>query len=172
MKEATTMDKLRGDGTSDTFEAFYEEQFVVTFRAAWAVCGDRGTAEEVTQEAFIRALQRWDRLKHESWKTGWVISTTVNLARRAARRRRRNQGLEYGKGPRPLDETAQNVDVWRAIRSLPRRQQEAVVLHYITDCSVESVATLMKCDTGTVKTHLSRGRRSLQRALEGERHDG
>jgi RNA polymerase sigma-70 factor (ECF subfamily) len=53
------------------------------------------------------------------------------------------------------------LDLWRSIRALPRRQQEAVVLHYVADLPVSEVAAAMRCGEGTVKAHLSRARAAL-----------
>jgi len=58
------------------------------------------------------------------------------------------------------------VDLWQAIRELPRRQAQAVVLYYIVDLPVAQVAEIMGCREGTAKAHLDRGRRSLARLLE------
>ena len=57
------------------------------------------------------------------------------------------------------------MDLRAALRRLPARQQEAVALHYLLDLPVAETATVMGCDEGTVKTHLSRARLTLERAL-------
>ena len=57
------------------------------------------------------------------------------------------------------------MDLRAALRRLPARQQEAVALHYLLDLPVTETATVMGCDEGTVKTHLSRARLALERAL-------
>jgi len=54
------------------------------------------------------------------------------------------------------------VDVWRAVRALPLRQQQAVVLRYRADLSTEEIAAAMGCDSGTVRTHLARAREALR----------
>jgi RNA polymerase sigma-70 factor (ECF subfamily) len=58
--------------------------------------------------------------------------------------------------------------LWREVRSLPLRQQQAVVLHYRLDLPVEEVARLMEVREGTVRTHLARAREALRAALKGE----
>ena len=57
------------------------------------------------------------------------------------------------------------MDLRGAMRRLPARQQEAVALHYLLDLPVAETAATMGCDEGTVKTHLARARRTLERAL-------
>jgi RNA polymerase sigma-70 factor (ECF subfamily) len=58
------------------------------------------------------------------------------------------------------------LDLWRAIKELPKRQAQAVVLHYLIDLPVAQVAEVMGCREGTAKAHLDRGRRRLARLLE------
>jgi RNA polymerase sigma factor (sigma-70 family) len=65
----------------------------------------------------------------------------------------------------PAADDTTRLDVHAAVRRLPARQQEAVVLHYLLDLSVADTAAAMGCDQGTVKTHLSRARAALLRAL-------
>jgi RNA polymerase sigma factor (sigma-70 family) len=142
------------------FRVLYEREFPVVFRATFLLCGDRDVAEEAAQEAFARALSRWARIGSHPWVGGWITTTALNVARRQLRKR-----------PPPLADAdaslddAERLDVRAAVRRLPPRQQEAVILHYLLDLPVAETAAAMGCDQGTVKTHLSRARASLGRAL-------
>jgi len=148
------------------FAEFYEREFAAAFRPVLALCRDRAVAEDATQEAFARALERWRRLRDRSWAAGWVTTTALNLARRSLRRR-----------PAPPESRLDPVDleggwdVWRAVGRLPARQQEAVVLHYVLDLPVADVAQAMRCAEGTVKAHLARARSALRSTLEEARDD-
>jgi RNA polymerase sigma factor (sigma-70 family) len=145
------------------FRDLYEREFASVFRAAYVVSGRRDVAEEAAQEAFARALARWRRLGKEPWVAGWVTTTAINVARRHLRRR-----------PEPAAPTGHEVDldaaldVRRAIQALPRRQQEAVVLHYLLGFPIGQAADAMGCRPGTVKAHLSRARAALAPSLEPE----
>ena len=59
-----------------------------------------------------------------------------------------------------------SIDLRRAIAALPRRQQEAVVLHYLADLPVDQVATVMRCENGTVKAHLWKARQLMAQRME------
>jgi RNA polymerase sigma-70 factor, ECF subfamily len=142
------------------FQELYGREYEPVFRATFLLCGDRKAAEDSTQEAFARCLERWGRLKDQPWVAGWVTSTALNHARRALRRRRDPDPPERDSG----DPDAA-VDLWRGIRSLPRRQQQAVVLHYAIDLQVAEVAAVMGCSQGTVKSHLSRARDALRKHM-------
>jgi RNA polymerase sigma-70 factor (ECF subfamily) len=149
------------------FEELYRREHATVFRAVFALCGHRAVAEDSTQEAFARALERWRRLENRPWVAGWITTTALNAARRALRRRSAD--------PAPRGDSEADVesavDVWAAVRRLPHRQQEAVVLFYVIDLPVAGVAEAMRCSEGTAKTHLVRAREALRKQLEGVRDE-
>jgi RNA polymerase sigma-70 factor (ECF subfamily) len=145
------------------FRELFEHEFQTVFRACYLVTGDRAAAEDATQEAFARCLERWGRLRDQPWVAGWVTTTALNLARRSLRRRPAPPEPERIEPQPDL-----GLDLWRGIRALPPRQQEALLLHYAADLPLSEVAQVMGCGEGTVKTHLSRARAALRRYLEGE----
>jgi RNA polymerase sigma-70 factor, ECF subfamily len=147
--------------TDSAFERFYTNEAKAVFTAAYLMCRDRRLAEDATQEAFARAFERWDRLEPQPWAAGWVMTTALNVARRSLRRRR---GLQMAREARNPEEA---VDLWTAVRDLPRRQQEAVVLHYRMGVPVQEIAEILGCKEGTVRTHLARAREALRLILEG-----
>jgi RNA polymerase sigma-70 factor, ECF subfamily len=151
------------------FEAMYGAEFDRVFRATTLLTGSRTLAEEATQEAFARCLERWHRLRDQPWVVGWVMATALNAARRSRRRAARTLAREtVDEAPTAVaeaDRVEAAADLWAGIRALPLRQQQAVVLHYAVDLPVAEVASAMGCDEGTVKSHLARGRQSLRRRL-------
>lgn len=148
------------------FEALYRAEFGAVRRAAYLLCGDRALAEDAAQEAFARALARWPRLREQSWVTGWIVTTALNVARRSLRRRPQ-AGPER---PAQGDPDAA-ADLWTGIRALSPRQQEAIALYYVADLPLSEVAHLMRCEVGTVKSHLARARETLARRLEVAQDD-
>ncbi len=146
--------------TDSAFERFYMSEAKAVFTAVYLMCRDRELAEDATQEAFARALERWGRLEPHPWAAGWVMTTALNVARRDLRRRRAWPMTREARNP---DEA---VDLWNTVRRLPRRQQEAVVLHYRMDAPVQEIAQILGCREGTVRTHLARAREALRIMLE------
>jgi RNA polymerase sigma-70 factor, ECF subfamily len=143
------------------FRALYEQEFARVYRAVYLLAGDRQLAEDASQEAFARALSRWRRLASHPAPAAWVTTTALNVARRQLRRRPRVPV------PDAIDDQGEDrVAVMQAVRGLPPRQQEAVALHYLLDLPVADTAIAMGIDEGTVKTHLSRARDALARALD------
>jgi RNA polymerase sigma-70 factor (ECF subfamily) len=120
------------------FEQMYRAEYGSVFRAVYLLCGDRAMAEDATQEAFARALERWRRIEGRSWATGWVVTTALNITRRALRRR----PVPVSAG-NPSTDPDELLDLRRAVRALPPRQQEAVFLHYLQDLPIEDVARAM-----------------------------
>ena len=139
------------------FADFYRSDAPAVFQTVYLLCRDRSAAEDATQEGFARALERWGRLRGQPWVGGWVTSTALNAARRALRRR-----PPPAASPATEHDVDSTLDVWRAVRSLPLRQQQAVVLRYRADLSTEEIAASMGCDAGTVRTHLARAREAIR----------
>jgi RNA polymerase sigma factor (sigma-70 family) len=144
------------------FERLYKTESEAVFHTVFLLCGDRALAQDATQEAFARAFERWGRLRDRPWVGGWVTSTAVNAARRSLRRR--PVPLAAKQGELDLDEA---LDLWRSVRSLPLRQQQAVILRYRLDLPVEQVAGAMGCDAGTVRNHLAKARSRLRAEIGG-----
>lgn len=152
--------------TDSDFERFYENETRRVFATVFLLCRDRAMAEDATQEAFARAFERWGRLRSQPWAGGWVTTTALNLARRALRNPRGMAGTTEQQDP--LDP----IEIWASVRALPRRQQEAVVLHYRLDLPVAEIAQILGCREGTVRTHLARARERLRKALREDSDEG
>jgi RNA polymerase sigma factor (sigma-70 family) len=146
------------------FERFYEREAQAVFSAVLLLCRNRAVAEDATQEAFARALERWDRVGTLPWAGGWVTTTALNVARRSLRFRPAHPAAAEQKTP---DDA---LDLWVAVRRLPRRQQQAVVLQYRLGLEVQEIAQILGCQQGTVRTHLARARETLRKTLEGGAH--
>jgi RNA polymerase sigma-70 factor (sigma-E family) len=146
------------------FEEIFPDLYRLAYRVSFRVLGDRGDAEDVAQEALARAHLRWSRLRESPH--GWVVTVATNLAIDRLRRRQRTTG--HGSEPIALVEThlSERIDLARALRRLPRRQRQVVVLRYMADWPELEVAEALGCSPGTVKSHASRGLAHLRRHLE------
>jgi RNA polymerase sigma-70 factor, ECF subfamily len=131
------------------------------------VCGDRGRAEDAVQDVLAASLDRGDAVRDVP---AFVTAAGLNRLRSGFRRlgAERRAYERLARRPTALAEPAlepADEALRAAVRALPRRQREAVVLHHLLDLSVEEVAVLTGVTAGTVKTSLSRGREALRRAL-------
>ncbi|HET9760602.1 MAG TPA: sigma-70 family RNA polymerase sigma factor [Nocardioidaceae bacterium] len=140
------------------------------------VTGSLAEAEDVVQEAFVRAVTHAGTVRRADNPEAWLRRVAVNVARSRLRRARRWNGLVprlVGHDERvPAadladDLAADRVALMDALRRLPGAQREAIALHHLADLPVHEVAATLGVPTGTVKARLSRGRAALA-ALLGE----
>lgn len=127
--------------------------------------GDRGVAEELAQEAFIRACEHWPRVRHMDNRRAWLTRVAINLANSWFRRRfaERRANTRHGGGPGVhLDETADVLAVRQAVAGLPRRQRTALVLRYYADLPAAQVAAQMGCAEPTVRSLTNRAIATLR----------
>lgn len=156
--------------TPDGFDAFYAARAPGLVRQLHAMTGDLGEAQDVVQEAFARAWQRWDRLSAYEAPEAWVRTVAWRLA--VSRLRRLTSGTRaLRRHGAPADVpglTPDRVALVAALARVPAAQRRAVVLHHVAGLSVQEVADETGVPVGTVKARLSRGRTALAALLSEE----
>lgn len=153
-------------------EALFRRDYARLVALARLLIDRPDEAEEIVQEAFVRAYAAGDRLESRDEPRAYLQRSVVNLARDGLRRRRtvrRNpaQALARSDGAdvfAVLDEDQREIVA--ALRTLPDRQRACVALRYLLDLSTSETADALAISPGTVKTHLSRGLAALHTALE------
>jgi RNA polymerase sigma-70 factor (sigma-E family) len=164
----------REEQIADLFLEYYDG----LCRLAALLLSDRGGAEDVVQEAFLRTFSSWWRIRHLE-RAHWYLRTAViNQCRSRLRRRStedRSNRTIYATDPERqtvgrlgTDSTHASDDslvVMDAIRGLPPRQREAVILRYYEDLPEAEIAKVLGCSVGTVKSQLAKARSSLSVAL-------
>jgi RNA polymerase sigma-70 factor, ECF subfamily len=153
--------------TTEGFEEFYTGAVGRLLGQLLLVTGDLHEAEEVVQEAFARASVRWAWLRDYDLPEAWVRRVALNLAAERARRLRRQARalLRLGPPPHVPAASAEALALLEALRTLPMRQRQAIVLYHLVDLPVEEVSRLIGVRPGTVKSLLARGRRALANRL-------
>lgn len=151
----------------EDFEEFYGATQHRVVRLLCAVTGDLHEAQDCAQEAYVRAASKWGRVRDLDSPEAWVRRVGMNLAYDGRRRGRVRRAADVRR--RPPDPVAApqeiRMDVVRAVRRLPRPQQEAVLLHYLLDMSVADAARELGRPENTVKTQLARARVALSEYL-------
>jgi RNA polymerase sigma factor (sigma-70 family) len=151
-------------------------------RAEWSrlvgtlalVTGDAHLAEELAQETIVRVCRDWRKVSQLDAPGAWAHRVAVDLAhshfRRRAVARRALARTVTSESHDPLGEIASVLAVRNAVMQLPRRERTALVLRYYRDFSVRTVAEIMRCPEGTVKTLTRKAIASLRAAglLENE----
>jgi len=147
---------------------------------AWRYCRDRGRAEELAQEAFIRAWRGLKSWRRESSFSTWLFALAANVFRSELKRfpTVTVPMEEIAEPSRPaaqhalLAERMSTEAVRRAVLALPVRYREPVVLFYFHEMDVAAAARTMGLPEGTLKARLSRARALLRRRFPGLEGDG
>jgi RNA polymerase sigma-70 factor (sigma-E family) len=155
--------------------ALYRAQRLPLLRLAVLLTDDPGTAEDVVQDAFLALQRRWDAVDPAA-ATGYLRTSVVNGVRTLYRRRGVALRHLRATGPEHVASadlavllTEEQREVVAAMRTLPRRQREVLVLRYWSELSEAEIAAALGIARGTVKSSASRGLASLQKQLGGHR---
>jgi RNA polymerase sigma-70 factor (sigma-E family) len=150
----------------------YSVQYKALVRLAAMLVRDISTAEEVVQDAFIAMHDGWHRLKDTEKALAYLRQAVVNRSRSVLRHR----VVVEKNAPKPAPDMPsaehgamallERSAVIAALRDLPARQREAIVLRYYADLSEADIAAAMEISRGAVKSHTARGMASLKAALE------
>lgn len=160
---------LRGE--AQAFEGIVRRWQGPLVNMAWRYCRDRGRAEEMAQEAFLRAWRGLAGWRRESSFSTWLFALAANVFRSELRRFPAvnvpfEEAAEPAGAPTQYPELArkQSVEtIRRAVLALPRRYREPVVLYYFHEMDVAAAARTMDLPEGTVKARLARGRELLRK---------
>jgi RNA polymerase sigma-70 factor (ECF subfamily) len=135
-------------------------------RTVTSIVGNPQSAEDVTQEAFLKLLQHWRKVKSLEQPDAWVRRVAIRMAVRHARREASRGSVETDASPPPTPEP--DVDLHRAIANLSPMQRAAVVMYYLDDQPVTEIARVLVVSESTVKQHLYRARSRLAFVLGEE----
>ena len=150
----------------------YSEHYRALVRLAAMLVRDTPTAEEVVQDAFVAMHGGWQRLRDTGKALAYLRQAVVNRSRSVLRHRTVvDKNLQKAPPDMPSAEHGAMVLLERhavvaALRDLPDRQREAIVLRYYADLSEADIAATMGISRGAVKSHTSRGMAALRAALE------
>lgn len=158
-----------------------QKGFAEFFRASWDPCvravaastGDVQLAEEQVAEAFARAWASWRKVSRHPAPRAWVVRTALNAG--ASRWRRR--GRELPLADHDLEAPGSpgsgwDAAVFAAVRRLPARQREVIVLRVFLDLDIATTARQLGIAPGTVRAHLSRAITALRDELDHAEEPG
>jgi RNA polymerase sigma-70 factor (sigma-E family) len=152
--------------------ALYETHALSFIRLAYVMLGDRPAAEDVVQEAFLGLYKRWSQLRETASAPGYLRASVLNGCRMVLRSRARRDHRAASELPWESAEATALVGeehrhLLLAIRALPPRQRETLVLRYYLDLSEEETARSMGITPGTVKSATSRALAALGQRMQG-----
>ena len=177
------------EGNRERFDELVSTYGPKLYRFAYGLLGNHHDAEEVVQDAFVRAFHALDNFRGDSSFETWMHRITMNLARNKFHwNRRRGDGLttsisddvnENGESKiiflpdermRPdtkLENTEMEKHVMKGLQALPDSLRETMILRHVDDMPYEKIAEQLECKVGTVKSRLARGRELLKAYLVG-----
>jgi len=155
--------KRRGGARLEEIETVYRERLGELRRVAAAVTGDRESAADVVQDAFVSAVRRRDAFRADGPIEAWVWWIVVNEARSA--RRRNARAARSPEVPAPSTNGAGDR-VQAAVLALPERQRLILFLRYYADLDYATIAAVAGVSPGTVAATLNAAHRALRRLLE------
>jgi RNA polymerase sigma-70 factor (sigma-E family) len=159
-------------GADVAVTAMYTTHYRSLVRLSGLLLRDTGTAEEVVQDSFVAMHGAWSRLRDSEKALAYLRQSVVNRSRSVLR----HQMVVDRHAPKPPpDEPSaehgafaalERTEVIAALRGLPARQREALVLRFYADLSEAQIAGAMGISKGAVKSHTARALASLRSALE------
>jgi len=155
---------VRSADVPSSFEALFAEQHERLYRAVYLIVGNRHEAEELTQDAFLKVLERWERIDNpEGYLYRCALNATSSRFRRLAYAAKRT--LTPGAQEDPFEAADLRDEMVRALRALPERQRAALVLLDLLDYRSEDAATLLGITPATVRSLASHGRAAMRLSL-------
>lgn len=167
-------DEFEQDPTDDSpvvaarepFDTFFRREYRSVLGLAVVLCGHRAVAEELTMDGFEAALRNWTTVSALDSPGAWVRKVVSNASVSRYRRLTADAraGLRMSSGSSVgVGDLGEHADIWEAVRRLPRRQAQTVTLFYFEGYSRREIAELLGISDESVKTHLVRARRTLER---------
>ncbi|MCB0252347.1 MAG: RNA polymerase sigma factor [Anaerolineae bacterium] len=172
--------RLAQQGDDAAWEALVRQEQQAVFRHAYLLTGNADDAQDVAQEAFVRAFRSIDRFDPDRPLRPWLLRITSNLAsnrRRSVARffsalsraaRDTPEPVLASADTRRLAQQEESAALWQAIRRLRRTDQEVIYLRYFAELSVADTAEALGVAQGTVKSRLSRATDRLRAVIEAD----
>lgn len=162
---------LAVSGDRRAFERLYRDNVNRVYAICMRMCGDRATAEELTQDAFVRTWERLPQFRGDSAFSTWLHRLTVNVvleARRGDQRRQARVTDEEQLAEPPVavrSSDAERMDLNTAIAALPPGARTVFALHDVEGFKHDEIARMLDITSGGSKAQLHRARRLLREAL-------
>ena len=152
-----------------SFEDLFADQHERLYRAVYLIVGNSHEAEELMQDAFVKVLERWDRIDNPA---GYLYRAALNSTRSRFRRLRlaAKRTLSPGEPEDPFAGIVADLrdQVVRSLRTLPERQRAALVLLDLLDLRSEEAAEVLRVTPATVRSLASHARAALKLSMEAE----
>lgn len=159
------VDKKRQD-----FEAWYKSEHPRILASMVVATGDLYLAQEVVDEAFVRAFDHWQRVRKMESPSGWTYRVAINLVRRWTLKLNRDFGKTM-QSQEIYELPPSFSSIWQLVARLSKRQREVVVLRYIGDLTEVEIAKVLGITRGSVSQTLRAAHLHLEAAMEEDHQE-
>lgn len=162
-------------GSVVDFDRLYQSSFNRILYTIYGILGDRASAEDCTQDAFVRAFKAWNSWKPDAPAEAWLHRIAINVAYNHIRQRRMREVGEIvrrlgrpaaGEDPATL---AEGSELFRALRKLPPDQAAAVVLRHHHGYTNREIAFALGAPESTIASRLAKAKGRLREELKGSK---
>lgn len=161
-------------GSHEAFRFLVERHMKQAYNIAWGMLGHHELAEDVVQEAFVRAYRGLPSFRGDAAFATWIQRIVMNLSlnKKKGRQRRKEHVLSHVDVEEISDHNHDNGSLElrdhleKALHELPTLQRAVVLLRHFEGLSTRQVSTILRCSEGTVKTHLFRGLKKMRERLK------
>ncbi len=153
-------------GDDHGYEVFFADEYQSVVYAVVPIVGDRAEAESIAQDAFVKAMARWRRVRRYEKPGAWVRRVAIRDAVRHAERAGRHTALTNVEGAADPCFVDGDGELDRALASLSPRQRACVVLRHVDGWAADEIGEALGCAPSTVRVHLHRGLAALARQLD------
>lgn len=159
-------------GDKDSFDLLYQDYYLILYRTALLILGNKEDAEDALQESFIAIYKNIASLSDFNKLKPWIFSILKNSCYTRYRKRKREFPDEFvlekadsNSISKEEDDFLLSNEVEAALLNLKEKEREVLVLFYYNDFSIEEIAKICNSFTGTIKSRLYRARKNLKKEL-------
>ena len=170
------------EGSHEAFRLLVEQYMKQAYNVAYSFVSDHDSADDITQEAFVRAYRSLSSFRGEAEFGTWLYRIIMNLSLNRLKQqnaRAKNEAYMFesiaqaaGQEPDFQNNLDVRIHIERALHELPTLQRAVVMLRHLDGLSTKQVSQILRCSEGTVKTHLFRGLKKMKEKLHFLRDDG
>ncbi|KAA0546537.1 sigma-70 family RNA polymerase sigma factor [Bacillus sp. BGMRC 2118] len=160
----------------DEIMTLYAEK---VYLLAYSFVKDKGVAEDIAQEVFIKCYRNLDKFRGDSQMKSWIYRIAVNTSKDFVRKRKykilyfQREALEDLMRSKSLEDTyvekSENKQLLLQVLSLKPKYREVIILHYFHDLKITEISETLGINTNTVKTRLARGKLVLSEMLNNQK---
>lgn len=159
-------------GERAAFSQLLARHYDFIYRTAYKWCGDQGDAEDVAQDVCVKLATILSQFDGRSAFTSWLYRITLNAVRdmqrtrmRQSKRHRALKDVSADRMPANQEEAATENALWRAVRQLPEKQRDAVLLIYAEEITHAAAAEVMQVKESTISWYVHEARKTLKGLL-------